>query len=201
MDTSLVGSESVQLLSSITGEQLRPQDLTPTMVFIAALVTVLLGLVYADGMVETEEKQWLQATLEQCIPLETNMRRLTHLLFRGVIKNQVYAKTHQLLTLTASLSQPERLLLLGFCYQMSAANNKVDYREQRYLQAIAKRLRIERQHLTVLEHQFHEQATLEPGAVAEVQALLNPAQFYRLDSLLVQAARDMLAVLPRASVQ
>ena len=107
MDTSLVSSEAVELLSSITGEQLRQRDLTPTMLFIAALVTVLLGLIYADGTVEDEEKQWLQETLEQFVPSETNVRRLTHLMFKGVIKNQVYAKTNQLRTLTASLSKPD----------------------------------------------------------------------------------------------
>jgi len=196
MDTSLVSSEAVELLSSITGEQLRQRDLTPTMLFIAALVTVLLGLIYADGTVEDEEKQWLQETLEQFVPSDNNVRRLTHLMFKGVIKNQVYAKTNQLRTLTASLSKPEKLLLLGFCYQMSVAHSTIDYREQRYLEAIAKRLGIERRHLTVLECQFNEQATLEAAALAEVHELLNPSQFYLLDDMFVLAASDILAALP-----
>jgi uncharacterized tellurite resistance protein B-like protein len=165
-------------------------------IFITALVTVLLGLIYADGTVEDEEKQWLQATLEQFVPSEGNVRRLTHLMFKGVIKNQVYAKTNQLRSLTAPLSESERLLLLGFCYQMSAAHNKIDSREQRYLEAIAKRLGIERRHLAVLEHQFNEQATFEPAALDEVHDLLEPSQFHVLDSMFVQAAGDMLGVLP-----
>ncbi len=196
MDTSLVSSESVELLSRITGQELCQQDLTPTVIFIAALVTVLLGLIYADGTVEDEEKQWLQTTLEQFVPSESNVRRLTHLIFKGVIKNQVYAKTNQLRTLTAPLSGAERFLLLTFCYQMSAANNKMDYPEQRYLEAIAKRLGIEQRHLAVLEQPFNGLVIFEPAALDEVHDLLNPSQFYMLDSLLVQAAGDMLAVLP-----
>ena len=196
MDTSLVGSESVELLSSITGQQLRQQDLTPTVIFIAALITVLLGLIYADGTVEDEEKQWLQTTLEKFVPLETNVRYFTHLMFKGVIKNQVYAKTSQLLMLTVPLSEPERLLLISFCYKMSVANDKIDSREQRYLKAVAKRLGIEQRHLAVLEYQFSGEGTFEPAALAEVRDLLNPSKFEVLDSVFVQAGSELLAILP-----
>lgn len=56
----------------------------------------------------------------------------------GVQQHQVYNKFKELLTLTAPLSEPERLLLIGFGYEMSAADGDIDSREKKYLEAVAK---------------------------------------------------------------
>jgi uncharacterized tellurite resistance protein B-like protein len=111
MDTSLIGAEAVDLLSRITGQKLSQRDLTPPVIFLAALVTVLLGVMLADGTVTDEEKQRWQKTISKFIPAEGNGRQLMQLLGKGVKQNQIYKKSKELLTLTASLSESERLLL------------------------------------------------------------------------------------------
>ena len=59
MDTSRVTSETVDLLSRITGQKLSQRDITPQVLFLASLVTVLMGVIFVDGTVEEEEKQSL----------------------------------------------------------------------------------------------------------------------------------------------
>jgi len=196
MDTSLIGAEAVDLLSRITGQKLSQRDLTPPVIFLAALVTVLLGVMLADGTVTDEEKQRWQKTISKFIPAEGNGRQLMQLLGKGVKQNQIYKKSKELLTLTASLSESERLLLIGFGYEMSAADEDMDAREKKYLEAIANRLGINPQHLAVLEAGFTHQGTVEPTALGEVQSLLDPARFHELDTMFVRAASDLLAVLP-----
>jgi uncharacterized tellurite resistance protein B-like protein/GTPase SAR1 family protein len=196
MDTSLIGAEAVDLLSHITGQKLSQRDLTPPVIFLTALLTVLLGVMLADGTITDEEKQRWQKTINQFIPAEGNVRQFTQLLSKGVRQNQVYKKTRELLTLTAPLSESEKLLLISFGYEMSAADGEIDTREKKYLEAVAKLLGINTRSLTVLEAGFTHQGTVETAALDEVQFLLDPARFHELDTLFVKAASDMLAVLP-----
>jgi len=133
MNTVVVGSEAVDLLSRITGQKLSQRDLT-------SAVT-------------------------------------------------------DLLTMTAPLSEAERLLLIGFSYEMSAADGAIAPPEKKYLEAIANRLGINPRHLAVLEAGFSNRGTVEPGALDEVRFLLDPAQFQSLDAMFVKAASDMLTVL------
>jgi uncharacterized tellurite resistance protein B-like protein len=67
-------------------------------IFLTALLTVLLGVMLADGTITDEEKQRWQKTINQFIPAEGNVRQLTQLLSKGVRQNQVYKKTKDLLT-------------------------------------------------------------------------------------------------------
>ncbi|MBD1944459.1 dynamin family protein [Coleofasciculus sp. FACHB-712] len=195
MDISLVSSEAVDLLSRITGQKLRKQDLTPPVIFLAALITVLLGVMLLDGTVTDEEKRRWQQTINRFIPSEY-ARQLSQLMSKGVRQNQVYKKLNELLMLTAPFSESERLLLIGFGYEMSAADGDMDAREKKYLEVIANRLEINPQHLAVLEAGFSHQGTVEPAALEEVQSLLDPARFHALDAVFIKAANDMLAVLP-----
>lgn len=196
MDTALVSSEAVDLLSRITGQKLRQQDLTPPVIFLAALITVLLGVMLMDGTITDEEKQHWQQTLNRFIPSQGNVRQYTQLMSKGVRQNQLYKKLNDLLTLTAPFSESERLLLIGFGYEMSAADGDMDAREKKYLEAIANRLGINAQYLAVLEAGLSHQGTVDPTALNEVQSLLDPARFHELDSVFVKAASDMLAALP-----
>lgn len=199
MEISLIDSEAVALLSRITGQKLSQRDITPPVIFLAALVTVLLGVMLADGTVTDEEKQRWQKTITQFIPPEDNARRLTQFLSKGIRQNQIYKKVNELLTLTAPLSESERLLLIGFGYEMSAADGDMDAREKKYLEVIANRLGINLRHLAVLEAGFTHQGTVETAALEEVLFLLAPARFHELDSVFVKAASDMLATLSAKS--
>jgi tRNA U34 5-carboxymethylaminomethyl modifying GTPase MnmE/TrmE len=114
---------------------------------------------------------------------------------KGILQNQVYKKLNELQTLTAPLSESERLLLIGFGYEMSAADGEMDAREKKYLEVIANRLGINLRHLAVLEAGFTHQGTVETAALDEVQFLLDPARFQELDTIFVKAASDMLVAL------
>jgi uncharacterized tellurite resistance protein B-like protein/GTPase SAR1 family protein len=196
MDKALIGTETVDLLSRITGQKLSQRYLTPPVIFLAALVTVLLGVIYIDGMVTDEEKQRLQATLNRFLPTEGNVRQLVQLMVKGVGQQQVYRKISELMTLMAPFTPSQRLLVLGFGYQMSAADGDMDAREKKYLQVIANRLGIDPRYLAVLEASFSHQGSVDPTALNEVQSLLDPARFHELDTIFVKAASDMVGILP-----
>jgi uncharacterized tellurite resistance protein B-like protein len=196
MDTSLVSSEAVDLLSRLTGQKLSQKELTPPVIFLTALVTVLLGVIFADSQVTNEEKQRLQATLNKFIPPTGNVRQLTQLMVKGVRENLDYTKPSQLLKLTAPLSKSQRLLLISFGYEMSAADGEMDAREKRYLEIIGDRLNINPRHLGVLEAVFSRQGTVNTAALDEVQSLLDPSRFQELDTVFVNAASNILTTFP-----
>jgi uncharacterized tellurite resistance protein B-like protein/GTPase SAR1 family protein len=149
-----------------------------------------------DSTVTDEEKQRLQKTINRFLPPKGNVRQLTQLMSKGILQNQVYKKLNELQTLTAPLSESERLLLIGFGYEMSAADGDMDAREKKYLEAIANRLGVNPQHLAVLEAGFTHQGNVETAALDEVLSLLAPARFQELDTIFVKAASDMLTALP-----
>ncbi|MEH2000469.1 MAG: dynamin family protein [Nostoc sp.] len=196
MDTSLASSKTVELLSQIIGQKLTQKNLTPPVIFLANLVTVLLGVIFVDGTVAESEKQRLLTTLYRFSIPESDVRKLTHLMIKGVKENQVYKQINNLLSLAAPLSESEKLLLIGFGYEMSAVDGEIDSSEKKYLEIVAKHLGIKPQHLVVLEAGFTHQTNVELIALDEVHFLLNLARFQELDIIFVKAASDMLAVLP-----
>jgi uncharacterized tellurite resistance protein B-like protein len=201
MDTSLVSSQTVELLSQITGQKLTQKNLTPPVIFLANLVTVLLGVIFVDGTVAESEKQRLLTTLYRFSNPESDVRRLTHLMIKGVKENQVYKQINNLLALAAPLSESEKLLLISFGYEMSASDGEIDSREKQYLEIVAKHLGIQPQHLAVFEAGFTHQENVESAALNEVHFLLNSDRFQQLDTIFIKAASDMLAALPTKQKQ
>ena len=201
MDTSLISPKTFELVSRLTGQRLRQEDISPPVLFLGGLVTVLLGVIYADGTVGAEETQRLRATLTELIPANNSLRQLVMAMVKGVRDQQVYKKLTELLALTSGFSEEEKLLLISFGYQMSAADGTIDKREKEYLKIIANRLGIDARFLTVLETSFSNQAISDTAALAEVHSLLDPAQFQSLDSLFVRAASHIIEHLPEKPKQ
>ncbi|WP_373535930.1 dynamin family protein [Microcoleus sp.] len=196
MDTSLISPQTVELVSLLTGQNLRKEDITPPILFLAGLVTVLLGVINADGTFGAEEKQQLATTLKELIPANNSLQKLVMPMLKSVTQHQVYKKFPVLLALTACFSEVEKLLLISFGYQMSAADGTMDDREKQYLKNIADRLGIDGRYLTVLEASFSSRAISDTAALAEVHSLLDPARFQSLDSLFVRAASHIIGHLP-----
>ncbi|MDY6898761.1 MAG: dynamin family protein [Cyanobacteriota bacterium] len=196
MDTLVVSKETSDLLSRITDKNLGERDVTPPVIFLASLVTVLLGVIFIDGKVAEEEKKTLLNTLYRFSTSDSDVRKLTHLMIKGVKENQLYRKSDDLLTLTASLTESQRLLLIGFGYEMSAADGEMDSREKNYLEMLSKRLNINSQHFGIFEAAFTHQENINLSALEEVRFLLEPVRFQELDTVFVKAARDILAILP-----
>ncbi len=194
-ELSLLGLDSTDLLSQITGQKIRQETLTPRFIFLAALATVLVGVTFADSHVTEEEKQHLQKTLNQFIPAGSGMNSLVKLMLQGVQKHQIYRKPSELLKLTSSLSESEKLLLLGFGYEMAMADGSIAPQEQKYLQAVAKCLSVATQHLTVLEAGMSGQ-DVDPVSLNEVCDLLDPVRFQSLDPIFANAADIIRSSLP-----
>lgn len=194
-ELSLPGSDVAELLSQITGQKIRQETLTPRLIFLAALATVLVGVTFADNQVTDEEKQQLQKILSQFIPPSSGMNSLVKLMLQGVQKHQIYRKPNELLKLTNSLSESEKLLLLGFGYEISMADGSIAPQEQKYLQAIAKCFNVATQHLAVLEAGISKQ-DVDPTALDEVNNLLDPTRFQSLDPIFANAANTIRSSLP-----
>lgn len=196
MDTSRVTSETVDLLSRITGQKLSQRDITPQVLFLASLVTVLLGVMLVDGTVSEAEKQRLQTILSRFSQSNSDVQKLTNLIIKGVKENQTYKKIQDLLRLTLPLSESEKILLIGFGYEMSVADGEIDVREKQYLGIVAKNLGVESEYLEVFEIGFTHQGNFNANALNEVNFLLDPSRFQELDTVFVKAASDLLATLP-----
>jgi uncharacterized tellurite resistance protein B-like protein/tRNA U34 5-carboxymethylaminomethyl modifying GTPase MnmE/TrmE len=194
-ELSSPGSDVAELLSQITEQKIRQESITPRLIFLAALATVLVGVTFADNQVTDEEKQHLLKILNQFIPPGSGMNALVKLMLQGVQKNRIYRKPNELLKLTRSLSESEKLLLLGFGYEISMADGSIAPEEQKYLQAIAKFFSIEPQHLAVLEAGISKQ-DVDPTALEEVNNLLDPTRFQSLDPIFAHAANTIRSILP-----
>jgi len=192
MNSGKISAELVELLSLITGKKLTKKDVKPPVLFMANLVVILIGVIYADGKVAAEEKARLKTTLDKFNSPKGNVKELTQLMIKGVLKQKLYFKFNAILTLTYLLSNPQRLLLIGFGYEMSACDGDIALKEKKYLEILSGKLGIKAEHLQVLEAGFTYQGNLEQKAVEEVKYLLNPGRFHELDNTFVKAASEML---------
>jgi GTPase Era involved in 16S rRNA processing len=196
MDVSQIQTETVNLLSNITGLKLREKDINPTILFLAALVSVLLGVIYVDTQVTEEEVQRLKITLRQFIPNKGNMVQLVKLMVKGVRQQKTYQNIKDLLLLTTPFSESEKLLLISLGYEMSAADGSMDTREKQYLEILANHLNIKVKHLNTLESAFGGNVSIAKEDIEKVRFLLDPVWFHDLDSVFVKAASQILKIFP-----
>ncbi len=196
MDTTTITAEVVELLCRITRQKLREQDITPLVVFLTALISILRGVMIIDRTIAVEEEE-RQKTLKAFASDDRERVELIQRLVKGISKQQVYFNPTELLTLTALFSESEKLLLIGSGYEMSAADGHIDMREQMYLQSIGNRLGIDSRHIAVIDTLFTKEGTLDSEAFAEVKALLDPSQFESREPVFGKAAKHLLGILAR----
>jgi uncharacterized tellurite resistance protein B-like protein len=195
MDTTTIGTEVVELLSRISGQKLREQDITPVVVFLTALIAILRGVMIIDRTIAVEEEERLQKTLKAFASGDRDRVELIQRIVKGVSKQQVYFNPTELLTLTALFSDSEKLMLIGFGYEMSAVDGHIDLREQMYLQSIGNRLGLDPRHIVVIDAVFTKEGSIDPEIFAEVQALLAPIKFESRDPVFGKAAKHLLSLL------
>lgn len=198
MDQSKIGLDLAKLLSRITGQKLSPHDINPMLLFMAALITILLGVIYADKNISAKEERRLQRMIDLLIPTEDEIYSVCQVMMGGIDWHHVYNNPNELSILTAPLSQPEILLLMALGYEMSSADGKADYQETMYLQASGNRLGANPKHLAVLEAIFAGKGTLNKVDLDMVQTLLDPLRFHDLDSRLMIASRHSLTAMQAA---
>lgn len=197
MDTTTITTEVVELLCRISRQKLREQDITPLVVFLTALISIMRGVMVCDRTIAAQEEERLQKTLKAFASGDRERVELIQRLVKGISKQQVYFNPTELLTLTAWFSESEKLLLIGSGYEMSAADGYIDLREQMYLQSIANRLGLDSRHIAVLDTLFTKEGTLDSEAFAEVKALLDPGQFESREPVFGKAAKHLLGILVR----
>ncbi len=197
MDTTLISTEVVELLSRISRQKLREQDITPLVVFVTALISILRGVMIIDRTIAVEEEERLQKTLKAFASGDPHRIELIQRLVKGISKQQVYFNPTELLTLTAFFSESEKLLLVGSGYEMSAVDGNIDLREQMYLQSIGNRLGLDSRHIAVVDTLFTKEGTLNEEDFADVKALLAPSEFESRDPVFAKAAKHLLSLLTR----
>ena len=183
-----VGAEAIALLSRMTGEDLQSEHISPSVLFLAAISTLLLKVMCADGVVSEDEKRHFQMTLKQVIPSQGDLRRLVKSMVSRVKKQKLYNDSRTLQTLTSSFSQSEKLLLISFGYQMSSIDGTMHVKELKELNKIGSYLNLNSEYLDVLEHIFKGESVRDRTALNKVRRLLDPSQFYDLEPIFKKAA-------------
>ncbi|RUS94719.1 hypothetical protein DSM106972_092540 [Dulcicalothrix desertica PCC 7102] len=177
MNTVLVQSEAVELLSRLTGRRLNHTDVNKSVIFLSALVTMTLGVMFADGVVTESETRLLEKTIEQLVPKKGDVPVLIQLLIEGIRENPVYKNPSEWLKLTTSLSLEEKILLISFSYEMSAVDGEIASGEREYLRATANILKIPPQYTEVLEVWYTSKYIENIAVWKELQNLINPKNF------------------------
>ena len=182
--------------SRLSGQKLREQDITPEVVFLAALIAVLRGVMIIDRTITVEEEERLQKTLKAFASGDRDRIELIQRIVKGVSKLQVYFNPTELLTLTALFSDSEQLLLIGFGYEMSAVDGHIDpIGIKLYLQSFGNRLGLDPRHIAVIDAVFTKEGGIDPEVFGEVQALLATIEFESRDPVFGKAAKHLLSLL------
>lgn len=195
METTVISAEVIDLLSRITRQKLREADVTGLIVFLAALISILRGVMIIDKTIALEEEERLQKTLKVFASSDRDRVELIQRIVTGISKQQVYFNPTELLTLTALFSDSEKLLLICFGYEMSAADGRIDLREQMYLTATGQRLGIDPRHIATIDALFTKEGTVDPEAFAEVKELLSPIEFQSREPVFAASAKHLLSLL------
>jgi len=194
MNTQLIGSQAVKLLSKLTGQELTVHDITPQVVFMADLIALLKGVIHADAKVSEDEVAQFKTTLARLDVTNKQTVEIAKLLESGVQKYKLHDEIDDFLILLVPLSQAEKLLLFGLGYRMAMADSSLDASESKYLRDLGKRLEIESRYLDVLESSFAGKSYNNQD-FQEVCDLVDPARFYDLGTVFVNAADDLLTAL------
>ena len=194
MKTQLIGSQAVKLLSKLTGQDLTVHDITSQVVFMANLIALLKGVIYADAKVSEDEVSQFRATLSKLNVGNKQTFELSKLLYSGIQKYKLHSEIDDFLILLVPLSEAEKLLLFGLGYRMTMADSSLDESERKYLRDLGKRLEIESRHLDVLESSFGGK-DYNAQDFQEVCDLVDPARFHDLGTVFVNAADDLLTAL------
>ncbi|HBC43413.1 MAG TPA: dynamin family protein [Pseudanabaena sp.] len=194
MNTQLIGSQAVKLLSKLTGQDLTVHDITPQVVFMANVIALLKGVIHADAKVSEDEVSQFRATLSKLNVGNKQTFELSKLLYSGIQKYKLHSEIDDFLILLVPLSEAEKLLLFGLGYRMAMADSSLDESESKYLRELGKRLELESRYLDILESSFGGKLYNNQD-FQEVCELIDPARFHDLGTVFVNAADDLLGAL------
>ncbi|PZO49436.1 MAG: hypothetical protein DCF15_16895 [Phormidesmis priestleyi] len=166
---------SAEILTQITGQQVLKRHLTPRILFLSAMTTVLVGVAYADGRLAEREKVYLQKVLKQFVSPESGLGKMISLMLKGVQKHKIYARLDAIERLTDSLSVSEKLIILGFGHRLAIADGHAEAQERQYLDTVANAIGVPTQQVKALFSCLDgKQSEVNPTAVEELRWLLDP---------------------------
>ena len=183
---------SAEILTQITGQQVLERHLTPRIMFLSAVTTVLVGVAYADGQLAEEEKSYLQEVLNQLVSSRSGMRKLTSLMLKGIRKDKTYTRLDAISCLTDSLSVSEKLIILGFGYRLAITDGHAETQERQYLDTVASAIDVPAQQVEALFSCLEDkQSEVSSEAIEELRWLLDPQRFQNIDAAIVNAASSL----------
>ncbi|MGI8932517.1 MAG: TerB family tellurite resistance protein, partial [Phormidesmis sp.] len=124
------------ILTQITGQTVLDRHLTPRVMFLSAMTTVLVGVAYADGQLADREKLYLQKVLSQFASPESSLGKMISLMLKGIRKHEIYNRLDAISCLTDSLSVSEKLIILGFGHRLAIADGCAEAQERKYLNTV-----------------------------------------------------------------
>ena len=178
-----------EILTQITGQSVLDRHLTPRIMFLSAMTTVLVGVAYADGQLAESEKVYLQKVLGQFVLPESNLGKMITLMLKGVRKHKIYESSDAISCLTDSLSVSEKLIILGFGHRLAIADGHAEAQERQYLDTVANSIGVPNQQAKTLSFCLYgKQSEVSPEAVEKLRWLLDPQRFQNIDPAIVRAA-------------
>ncbi len=179
-------TEALNLLSRLSGRSLSSEAVDdPPVLFLSALMSATLSVIYADGTVAEAEKELLDKMLDTLLPVRTETRDLLDAILEGFIEDPVYKTLSEWLPLARALNPREQLLLLSLGYEMAATDGSVDPREREHLSELARALAIEPQQETAIASIAENNARPDAESMQELRDLLEPKTFAYLGIRLV----------------
>ena len=192
------------LLAEISGQAIDETELDSGLIFLAASLTLLLGVMAINRSPDPHNQSYLQSVLDAALQNGKLSPHLVQALAEGIECHQLYLNPRLFLLMTSTLSESERLLLLGLGYDMAAAGMHFGLQTQMYLQAIAQRLRIPSAYQACLESSFTQQDMTHFDALPDIADLTHPASFQPESNLLqllahrIHPSMERLATLVNA---
>jgi GTPase Era involved in 16S rRNA processing/uncharacterized tellurite resistance protein B-like protein len=196
MTTASYSPETISLLSNIFGQPIKSQQINPKLLFMAALMTAMLGSLCADGVVAEEEKETFQRIFNQFFPAESRMGQLVRVLKKGIQRHGLFQDLSHLSLLAQDLSESEKLLVLAFACEIAIADGTVAAEETQYLRQMIGHLELPPNYLETLLSAFQAQST-DPDSVLDVHNLLDPSRFQAHDPIFVRIADYITSKLPK----
>ena len=196
LNLRFISLDGVDLLSRLTKRKIAKTDVSDTLIFLSVLLIVTWGVIEADGIQQEAEKKLLAKTIKHLIPRKDNrIREIMEILLQNIPQSDVSHRPQECLKLATSLTESEKLLMMSFCYEMSAVDGEISPEEQKYLQIVTDILGIESKYTKVLESGFSDNGIEDTKTFDELQAMIHPDKFQDMDEVFVDAAKYIIDTL------
>ncbi len=186
-----------EILTQITGQKVLERHLTPRVMFLSAMTTVLVGVAYADGQLAGREKLYLQKVLSQLASPKSSLGKMISLMLKGIRKHEIYNRLDAISCLTDSLSVSEKLIILGFGHRLAIADGCAEAQERKYLNTVASAIDVPADQVkALLSCLDNKRSEVKQEAVEELRWLLDPQRFQNIDAAIVNAASCLSSKFP-----